>query len=916
LSASPRPSAGTLRRATILLSVIGGLMVLLAVGAAAASAEQIYDVEPPEVELAPGGRLVCEAGSWDGSPSFSYTWLRDGSAFATGSVYSLTKADAGYTFTCIVLGKGGENSEEEESWNAYEVPGGGAKPPANVSAPDATGGKAGEAKVGETLECGQGTWTGTTPITYTYEWLREGLPIASASAKTYAVGEEDEGYSLSCKVTATNSAGAASKQSSNSLKVAGSAPSLKSAPQVLGSGTVGQQLTCSPGSWKGAPAPTFKYEWLRNGSAITGAIGATYTIQEADQLHALSCKVTATNSYGEAKAESSNKVEVSGSPPSNTELPRILGKGEVGAKLTCEPGKWSGDPTPTLEDQWLLGSETIPGATSTTYTVPSEDAGRTISCEVVGRNTLGKAVAKSQSLDIAGVSPTKSIPEPLTLPMVEGEPARGNTLTCTTGTWTENPPVSEYTYQWLREKVSIKEATSSSYRVEPVDVGTKLICQVTARNSIGTAKANSEAVAVKGTKPEDKSPPSVSGAKVVGETLTCAAGSWEGLPKPTFSYRWLGITGPASGNSYVIQKGDRGHQLYCEVTATNIEGTTSARSAAFEIPAIPPKLVSGPSISGTSPPVVGTVLTCNSKWAGEPEPAIGYVWLTDGGAIEGATASTYVVTKFEQGHLIACEVVATNAAGTERAVSARVHIPGSAPEIDAEQPPMITGQPQVGDQLTCEPGLWHGKPSPTLQYQWLINGSEIAGATEQTYIPEQAQLGDYISCEVIATSTEGSAEASSENAPQIVPKAVKKLEVLGVPQFTKESTPKPPTSAQILADLEKQLSAALKKARRSGLLKRDSYSFAFEAPTGGKLEVLCYQPQKSSKTSSKTKPVLLARVRTSFGAISKETEKLALTLAGRRALKDSKHPKLAVKVVFTPTGGTAVTWSKTIVLSG
>ena len=168
------------------------------------------------------------------------------------------------------------------------------------------------------------------------------------------------------------------------------------------------------------------------------------------------------------------------------------------------------------------------------------------------------------------------------------------------------------------------------------------------------------------------------------------------------------------------------------------------------------------------------------------------MWLTDGGPIEGATSSSYVVTKFDEGHLIACEVVATNAAGTERALSARVHIPGTPPEIDPEQPPTVAGQPQVGDQLTCESGLWHGKPSPTLQYQWLINNSEVAGATDQTYIPEQGQLGDYISCEVIATNSEGSSEAWSENAPQIVAKAVKKLEVLGVPPFTKEPTPSPP----------------------------------------------------------------------------------------------------------------------------
>lgn len=272
-----------------------------------------------------------------------------------------------------------------------------------------------------------------------------------------------------------------------------------------------------------------------------------------------------------------------------------------------------------------------------------------------------------------------------------------------------------------------------------------------------------------------------------------------------------------------------------------------------------------------------------------------------------------MVTKFDEGHLLACEAVATNPSGTERAISARVHIPGSAPE-NAELP-FVAGEPQVGNELSCESGLWHGKPSPTLKYQWLIDGFEVAGATEQTYIPEESQLGDYISCAVTATNSEGSLEAWSENTPQIVPRSVKKLEVLPVPPFSKEAT-KPPTTAQILAALQKQLLAALKKASRSGLLKHGSYSFSFQPLTGGKLEVLWYEPLKPSKTSSKAKPILLARVRSTFGVVSKQTQKLRLTLAGRRALKTSKRPKLTVEAVFTPAGGKPVTWSKTIVLSG
>ena len=451
--------------------------------------------------------------------------------------------------------------------------------------------------------------------------------------------------------------------------------------------------------------------------------------------------------------------------------------------------------------------------------------------------------------------------------------------------------------------------------VAAADRGLALTCRVTAKNTNGITKADSEPAQIKGAKPE-VGPPSIFGAHVVGETLTCAPGSWEGVPKPTFSYRWLRDGSVVTvGSSYVIQKGDKGHQLVCEITATSVEGSASAKSAAIEIPAVPPKVIAAPSISGSSPAVPGTTLTCNSKWSGEPEPTISYVWLTDGGPIEGANSSTYVVTKFDQGHHLACEVIATNPAAQERAVSARVHVPGSAPE-SLEQP-RITGEPQIGEQLTCDPGLWHGKPSPTLAFQWFINGSEVAGATDENYIPEQESLGAFISCMVTASNSEGTLEAWSENTPQIVPRSVRKLEVSSAPPSTKEVGTKTATAAQIRAALERQLTAALKKARRSGLLKHGSFSFSFLAPTGGKLEVLCYQPQQASKASAKKpKPVLLARVRSTFGTVSAQVQKLRLTLAGRRALKHSKHPKLTVKGIFIPAGGSPVSWSKTVVLSG
>jgi hypothetical protein len=65
-------------------------------------------------------------------------------------------------------------------------------------------------------------------------------------------------------------------------------------------------------------------------------------------------------------------------------------------------------------------------------------------------------------------------------------------------------------------------------------------------------------------------PPSVSGATVVGNTLSCAGGSWSANPLPSFSYVWLLDGAPiplATQSVYTVQSADIGHSLSCEVEA-------------------------------------------------------------------------------------------------------------------------------------------------------------------------------------------------------------------------------------------------------------------------------------------------------------------------------------------------------------
>jgi Carboxypeptidase regulatory-like domain len=93
------------------------------------------------------------------------------------------------------------------------------------------------------------------------------------------------------------------------------APLNRVAPVASGAPEAGQALSCSPGSWTGSPAPTFSYEWLRDGVAIAGATGNAYAVQPADQGNGLTCKVTATNKNGKAAAVSNTLIVPVPPPP-------------------------------------------------------------------------------------------------------------------------------------------------------------------------------------------------------------------------------------------------------------------------------------------------------------------------------------------------------------------------------------------------------------------------------------------------------------------------------------------------------------------------------------------------------------------------------------------------------------------------
>ena len=168
----------------------------------------------------------------------------------------------------------------------------------------------GTGQLGDLLTINPLSWN-VTPTTITYQWYRASSPISGATSSTYAVTATDVGKTLKVLVTGFKAGySSGSGTFSNTINaVAGPTQILVNAPTFSGSRTVGSTLTGSPGTWtttdsNGGP-DSFSYQWLRNGSPISGATASTYKVAAIDSGRALSVRVTAIKAtYPNASATS------------------------------------------------------------------------------------------------------------------------------------------------------------------------------------------------------------------------------------------------------------------------------------------------------------------------------------------------------------------------------------------------------------------------------------------------------------------------------------------------------------------------------------------------------------------------------------------------------------------------------------
>ncbi len=415
-------------------------------------------------------------------------------------------------------------------------------------------------------------------------------------------------------------------------------------PEISGSAAPGQTLTGTTGLWSNDPT-SFAFQWLRcpqsggqgDGSdcgQIAGATTSTYTLVGDDVGFTIRVRVTATNADGSASAASnpSSIVQAAAAAPVSTAEPQISGSAVQGQTLTATTGSWSNNPT-SFAFQWLRcpqsggqgdGSDCalIAGATANSYALAAADVGFTIRVRVTATNADGSASAASNPSSI--VQAAAGAPVSTTAPQISGSAVQGQTLTATTGSWSNNP--TSFAFQWLRCPQSggqgdgsdcalIVGATANSYALAVADVGFRIRVRVTASTAAGSASAvsNPTGIVTGVSGPSNTVPPTVSGTPIVGRVLTLTRGTWTGTQPIGYQYQWLrcdrnggactSITG-AVGLTWRVLAASVGHTIRARVTAKNPGGTTQATSVPTAIvpattaPPLPPSAAGCPAGSG------------------------------------------------------------------------------------------------------------------------------------------------------------------------------------------------------------------------------------------------------------------------------------------------------------------------------
>ena len=327
-------------------------------------------------------------------------------------------------------------------------------------------------------------------------------------------------------------------------------------------------------------------------------------------------------------------------------------------------------------------------------------------------------------------------PEAPTLTLT-GDSKVGSVLTADASSWDYTVTLN---YQWLRDGQAIPNQTSRTYQLLNEDQARLISVRVTA-SKLGQLSASSLSPAV--LVDTNQAPPaSITGSAAVGGTLVAGPAA---SSDTQVSYRWnragRPITG-ATGKTYVPTVTDLQREITVTTTVTQA-GFAKVTSTSQPV-VIGPGSLPAPVVALNGVAALGNTLALSVESVPTVAKAT-YQWLRNGQPIAGAIRGTYTLRVEDVKTNISARTVLTKTGynSLTATTSQLLVVEGSLTKTPI---PKITGTVKLGSTLSASSGSWDS--GTALTYQWLRNGSPIAGAVAKTYKLNSADLNSLVSVQV------------------------------------------------------------------------------------------------------------------------------------------------------------------------
>ncbi|MEY5014798.1 MAG: hypothetical protein RIS92_1156, partial [Verrucomicrobiota bacterium] len=699
----------------------GGVYVAEAynsVGSAVSANAVVTVLAPPHFTVQPVGGSVNEGGTYAlkptliGTAPMSYVWKKDGVVVAGGVVKDLTVSPvlrtSGGVYTLEATNAYGTTVSSGASVVVREMV-------RITKQPEGLVVKEGEDAV-LSVEC-----TGEGPLSYV--WMRNGVAIANTNSASLTLAKAVPANAGTYMVKVTNMVG--SVTSTGAVLGVKAAPVITKAP-VGGSVLENRSFTMSVEASGYAP---LSYAWKKDGVAISGASGASYTIASMKAADAGVYTVEVSN---EVKSVSSAGANVSAFLiPVVTQGP-VGGEVTYGGTYTLSVVASGGAP---LSYQWMKGGVAMSGKTASSLAITNAVDANTGSYSVRVTNAAGSVTSGSVNVLV------KLLPPVIVKQPVDVRVGYKGSVTLSVGATAFGP----INYQWSRvvdeadatKDVAIAGATGANYVVSNAMEAAVGKYRVRLSNAAGGVTSNAAGL-------------SLVYAPVIGQQPSGVtvwqgqSGSFEvGVSGGTapYDYQWfkngVAMAGKTGSSLSIGSVAGTDGGIYT-VRVSNLGGSVTSAGAALTV-AVAPGVVKQPVATSVGLGGSGSLSVVASG-----SGPLSYQWYKDGVAMSGKTGAVLGVSGVVKGDegMYKVEVSNTFVGETRKVESVEARLTVVEPAVIGEQPVGFEVWEGGGGTLKV---VVSGGTAP-FTYQWYRNGVAVAGATSTQLVLsglKGAQAGSY-----------------------------------------------------------------------------------------------------------------------------------------------------------------------------